>query len=301
MGALTPPEDLPKWVPGEVLCASDALGWKNVFLRSYHYLGQDVIVPAMRDFMIVGYRLGATPMQRLFDGQWSHANCAPGAVSLLTRAEQSHWFWSETIDVTHVYFAPELVLDVASEIMERPIVDVTLADVLHLEDPAILFTMGAIAAEAQAQGLGGPLYVETLARGMIIHLLRRYASVTPGRDLPGGRLDKRQKSRIDDYIDAHLDEAIDLKTLAELVNLPACAFARQFKRAAGKAPYAYVIERRLERAQRLLAFSTLPIKDISARCGFADQAHLTRLFLRSRDRTPAAFRKEFGRGAASPA
>jgi AraC family transcriptional regulator len=292
-----PPEDLPNWVPGDVLCASDDLGWKNVALRAYHYLGQDVIVPAMRDFMIVGYRLGATPMQRRFDGQWSHATCAPGAVSLLTRAEQSHWFWSETIDVTHVYFSQDLVLDVAEEVLNHPVADVTLADVLHLEDPAITFALQAIAAEAQAQGLGGPLYVETLARGMIIHLLRKYSSVKPVRDFDGGgRLDAGRKARIDDYIDAHLDEAIDLKTLADLANLPACAFARQFKRTTGKAPYAYVIERRLARAQRMLAFTRLPIKEISASCGFADQAHLTRLFLRSRNWTPAAFRKEFGGG-----
>jgi AraC family transcriptional regulator len=297
VATLVSPEDLPNWVPGNVLCASDDLGWKSVFLRSYHYLGQDVIVPAMRDFMIVGYRLGATPMQRRFDGQWSHATCAPGAVSLLTRAEQSHWFWSETIDVTHVYLAQDLVLEVASEIMARPIAEVTLADVLHLEDPAVIFALQAIAAEAQAQGLGGPLYVETLARGLIIHLLRKYASIRPDRDLHGGRLSPQQRRRIDEFIDSHLDESIDLKSLADLVDLPPCNFARQFKRATGTAPYAYVLDRRLERAHRLLAFTSLPIKEISASCGFADQAHLTRLFVRSRDRTPAAFRKEFGKGA----
>jgi AraC family transcriptional regulator len=299
VGTLVPPEDLPDWVPGDVLCASDGLGWKNVYLRTYHYLGQDVIVPAMRDFMIVGYRLGATPMQRRFDGQWSHATCAPGAVSLLTRAEPSHWFWSETIDVTHVYVSQELVVEVASEVMERPIAEVTLADVLRLEDPAITFALQAIAAEAQAQGLGGPLYVETMARCMIVHLLRKFASIKPERGCPGGRLNLLQRRRIDEFIDARLDEAIDLKSLADLANLTPCNFARQFKRATGKAPHAYVIERRLERAQRLLTLTSLPIKEISASCGFADQAHLTRLFLRSRERTPAAFRKEFGGGRMS--
>lgn len=55
-------EELPDWVPGRVLLASDGLGWNHVALRSYHYEGQDVIVPAMRDFMLVGYRAGTTPM-----------------------------------------------------------------------------------------------------------------------------------------------------------------------------------------------------------------------------------------------
>lgn len=291
MATLTPPEDLPKFVPGDLLCASDALGWKNVFLRAYHYRPQDVIVPAMRDFMIVGYRLGVTPMQRRFEGQWSRATCAPGAMSLLTRAEQSHWFWSETIDVTHVYFSPELVLDVASELMERPIEAVTLADELHLQDPAILFGLAAIAAEAQAQGLGGPLYVETLARGMIIHLLRHYAEICPKPPPGANTLDPRAKNRIDEFLDAHLDQPIELKILARLADLPPCAFARQFKRATGQAPYAYVLARRLERAQKLLGATGLPIKEIAARCGFSDQAHLTRLFARARAQTPAAFRK----------
>lgn len=68
MGGLIPFEELPEWVPGKVLLASDGQNWKRVALRSYHYQGQDVVVPAMRDFMLVSYRTGTTPMQRRFDG-----------------------------------------------------------------------------------------------------------------------------------------------------------------------------------------------------------------------------------------
>ncbi len=292
MAALVPPEDLPKWVPGDILCASDNLGWKHVALRSYHYRGQDVIVPAMRDFILVGYSMGATPMQRRFEGQWSRATCAPGAVSLLTRAEKSHWCWTETIDVTHVYLSPELVVDVASEVLERPVLEVTLADILRTDDPQVTAAMGAIAGEALAQGLGGSLYVESVARALSIHLLRKYASVSGRRPPPNCELTAAQKRRIVEYIDANLDKSLDLKSLAAVLNLNACNFAQQFKRCTGMAPYAFVIERRVERAQRLLSLTSLPIKQIAASCGFSDQAHLTRLFLRSRQRTPAAFRKE---------
>ena len=60
MTALITPAELPKWVPGTVLAASDDLGWNGVGLRSYRYLGQDVAVPAIRDFVVVSYRVGAT-------------------------------------------------------------------------------------------------------------------------------------------------------------------------------------------------------------------------------------------------
>ena len=75
MAKLLAPEDLPVWVPGRILSRSDDLGWKGVALRSYHYKGQDVRIPAMRDFMLVSYRTGVTPMERRFDG----AGAAPPA------------------------------------------------------------------------------------------------------------------------------------------------------------------------------------------------------------------------------
>ena len=95
-------EELPNWVPGRVLLASDGLGWKNVACRAYHYAGQDVIVPQMKDFMLVGYRGGVTPMQRRFDGRWTKETLVPGAASLLTRAQQVSWNWKEPIDAAYV-------------------------------------------------------------------------------------------------------------------------------------------------------------------------------------------------------
>jgi hypothetical protein len=44
---------------GKMLAASDDLGRHEVSLPSYHCTGLDVAGPAMRDFMIVSYRLGS--------------------------------------------------------------------------------------------------------------------------------------------------------------------------------------------------------------------------------------------------
>ena len=62
-------------------------------------------VPAMRDYMLVSYRAGATPMRRRFDGRWRKETLGPGATSLFTRAQRAHWGWQEAIDVTHLYLA----------------------------------------------------------------------------------------------------------------------------------------------------------------------------------------------------
>lgn len=284
-------ERLPEWVPGRILLASDGLGWRHVGLRAYHYEGQDVVVPAMRDYMLVSYCEGATPMQRRFDGRWRRDTLTPGAASLLTRGQRAHWEWREPIDVTHLYLAPTLVNTVASEVLDCHVAEVRLEDVLRTDDPVITATVAAVAAEARQQALGGPLYVDALARGLIVHLLRRYAAIERPDRAPSTGLSPRQRRTILEHIEANLGEALTLDGMAAELGLGACGFARAFRRSFGAPPYAFVIARRIERAQRMLIGTTEPIKAIACACGFTDQAHLTRLFARELGTTPAALRR----------
>lgn len=292
MNALIASERLPEWVPGEILLASDGLGWRQIGLRSFRYPGQDVIVPAMRDYMLVSYQAGDTPMQRRFEGRWRRDTLGPGAVSLLTRAQLAHWHWKEPIDVTHLYFSPGLLAEVASEMLDCHVAEVRLNDVLRAEDPAVTAVVRAIAEEARQQGLGGALYVESMARALSVHLLRRYASIERRGVQPKGGLTPAQMRRIEDFVEAHLGEALELGAMAAALGLKPCLFAKLFRQSFGRPPYAHVIARRIDRARRLLAVTDLPIKEIAALCGFTDQAHMTRLFAREGGVTPAVWRKK---------
>ena len=185
-------------------------------------------------------------------------------------------------------------MEVASEVMDGPVSSVTLADVLRTEDPMMNWALGAIAQEAHANGLGGSLYVDSIARALVIHLLRAYASISSRSAANRGALSAAQARMVREYIDTHIADTLDLPTLASSIGLDhaPCSFARHFRRYFGKPPHTYLIDRRLERARRLLAQSGLAIKDIATECGFSDQAHLTRLFRRTHGITPAAFRRQ---------
>ncbi len=287
-------QDLPKHVPGEVIANSDGLGWKGVALRGYAYRGQDVEVPAMRDFMLVSYRTGVTPMQRRFDGRWTRTTCGPGAVSLLTRSQVSRWTWTEDVEVTHLYLSPELVSNVAADVAGREIEDISLADVLRADDPVIAYGVQLIEREAAAPGRGGELYADLLARQLAVHLLRTYAAIRLKARERAGRLTAAQRGRVLDYIEANLDRPLDLPELAAQAGMSPCTFSRHFRRTMGVAPYRHVQDRRLDRALTLLRDTAEPIKSIAAACGFSDQSHMTRQFARRYARTPAAFRKEAG-------
>jgi AraC family transcriptional regulator len=291
MATIIKPSEVPEYVPGAVTAASDDLGWNGVWLRGYRYTGLDVIVPPVRDFTIVSYCRGATFMERRCEGAWIETHCGPGDVSLLTRSQRSHWHWTEPIDVSHVYLSENLVSAVCAEVTGRSIADVRLRDVLKAHDPIVTAAVAAITQEARQQALGSALYVEAAATQLIVHLLRHYASVTFSEPGGKGRLSPAQVRRLTEYIDSRLNEQLHLETLAAVAGVGMWTFTRHFRESFGRTPHAYIIERRIDRARRLLAQSSLPIKEVASVCGFADQAHMTRVFQTHLRMTPAALRR----------
>ena len=150
----------------------------------------------------------------------------------------------------------------------------------------------AITREAHQQGIGGALYVEALGTQLAVQLLRRYACVTSRDSVAGGRLSRGQVGRLLEYIEARLNEPISLDDLATVVEMGVCTFSRHFRETLGRAPHAFVIDRRVERAKRLLSQGDLAVKEVASSCGFADQAHLTRVFRCRLGTTPAQLRRE---------
>jgi AraC family transcriptional regulator len=290
MATFIKPSEVPKYVPGTVTAASDDLGWNGVWLRGYRYTGLDVIVPPVRDFTIVSYCGGSTFMERRYEGAWTKTHCAPGDVSLLTRSQHSHWHWTEAIDVSHVYLSEKLLSGVCAEVTDRSVADVQLHDVLKSYDPVVTAAAAAITREARQQALGSALYVEAVATQLAVHLLRNYASVTFHEPSSKGRLSTMQIRRLTEYIDSKLHEQLSLETLASVVGMGTWTFTRHFRESFDSTPHAYVVARRIDRAKSLLAQSRLPIKEIAAACGFADQAHMTRIFQAHLQTTPATLR-----------
>jgi AraC family transcriptional regulator len=82
-----------------------------------------------------------------------------------------------------------------------------------------------------------------------------------------------------------------LALLAAEAGLSTISFARAFRRHFGCGVGAYLRAERVEMAKRALAESTNTVSTIAADLGFADQAHLTRVFRDATGWTPAAFRR----------
>jgi len=104
-------------------------------------------------------------------------------------------------------------------------------------------------------------------------------------------LPPRVLRRVQEYIDSHLSEDLELEQLALIARLSLHHFARAFKTSVGVPPHQFVLRRRLNLARDLLTSTDRPIADIAIAAGFSDQSHLARHFRQSFVVSPIAFRR----------
>jgi AraC-like DNA-binding protein len=113
----------------------------------------------------------------------------------------------------------------------------------------------------------------------------------PSRDRCRGGLAPWQIRCVSTHIEGHLSETIQCEDLSNLVNLSLSHFMRAFRDSFGCPPHAYLMRRRMERAQGLMLTTDTALGEIALECGLADQSHLSRLFQRFVGESPAAWRR----------
>ena len=106
-----------------------------------------------------------------------------------------------------------------------------------------------------------------------------------------GGLAPWQVRSVTTYIDANLSASLSCEALARSARLSVSYFARAFKCTFGYSPHVFLMRRRMERAQGLMLKTNAPLAQIALDCGFADQAHLSRHFLRLTGERPASWRR----------
>ena len=99
-------------------------------------------------------------------------------------------------------------------------------------------------------------------------------------------------NRASHYIATHLDETIDVKTLARVANLSDFHFCRIFKAIKGEPPIAFIARIRIETAAQLLRYSSLTVEEIAYNIGYESPASLSKAFKNRYGITPTQYRTD---------
>lgn len=98
-------------------------------------------------------------------------------------------------------------------------------------------------------------------------------------------------SRAVDFIEAHLEEKIDLSTVAGAAHYSRYHLHRIFYRTVGITIHDYILRRRLTEAAKLLIFSRLRVLDIAVIAGYETQQAFTSSFKAMYKQPPHQFRR----------
>ena len=108
----------------------------------------------------------------------------------------------------------------------------------------------------------------------------------------------RHLLRAKDLADARYTEPLDVDDLARAAGLSRAHFSREFRRAFGESPHAYLLTRRLERAAALLRTTDRSIADVCFSVGLQSVGSFTTSFTRTYGISPTIYRKRFPPAAA---
>lgn len=95
-----------------------------------------------------------------------------------------------------------------------------------------------------------------------------------------------------DYIESHLNEKLDLDTIAEALHYSKYHLHRMFTGTVGLTIQAYAQRRRLTEAAKLLVFSDKPILEIALTAGYESQQSFTDSFRAMYKKSPKQYRAE---------
>ncbi len=103
----------------------------------------------------------------------------------------------------------------------------------------------------------------------------------------------RHLLRARDLADARYFEPLGVDDLAAAAGLSRAHFSREFRRAFGESPYAYLLTRRLERAAALLRTTDNSVAEVCLAVGLQSIGSFTTSFSRTYGKSPTAYRASF--------
>ncbi len=276
---------------------SAGLGWSGIEVA--RFIGHDElsVPPSPKHHAIIHLNRRPLDLTQKLDGQLCEECVHRGEVAIIPEGRAWEWeFKGETVsDVLPLCLEDAFMREVTRSVDVDP-EGVEILPILGLRDPRIEQIGLLLKAEIEAEGLlGGRLYAESLATALAISLVREHSSLgrkaarKAARDHAGG-LSRRALKEVIDYVGDNLEKDLTLAEMARVAHMSLYHFSRLFKESTGLTPHRYVIERRVQRAEKLLGSSALPIAEIALLCGFANQSHLNRHFKRAFGVSPKALR-----------
>ena len=258
--------------------------------RSMSYMRHRFVFP------LVAHAVRATCHRR---GAAESVEIPRGGCVAMPAGSEASWSFIDPFRFAAVEVAPQDLRDFAQRDMRMLVAGNRIDGRLCLRAQQLGPVARRLERCVREDGPGSDVLLDALSRVFLITLIREYAVPDTTPATFGVKFQAARFAKLQEFIAERLDGPIRVADLAEAVGMSTSALTRALKTTVNLTPAQLVLDARVRRARELLEGSGDPIAAIASRCGFADQAHLTRSFRQAYGTTPLGHRKAAARGQAA--
>lgn len=233
----------------------------------------------------VGHSIRMTNQERAGDldhRPMGRAVYIPPGMPMWSRFTSSHAF--RHLDL---YMDERVILNMLTPRLGASAAQTALRKPVEVDDSDTITQLANMVSAEVAAPRHHALHAESLIQGIVTGML-----VLPEEEVgPHSRLSEAQMRRLRSHCLANIGRRISNAELAAEARLSESWFAHMFKQTTGETPQQWQTRLRVERARETLGTSEDSLADIAQTLGFADQAHLTRVFRAATGLTPAVWRR----------
>jgi AraC-like DNA-binding protein len=245
------------------------------------------------DAFLVGLHLRDVPSRKYWeDGRLGSVSDLRAGEIILSDLKRGPTVLVDQPYHTLSFYLPRAALDAIADEANAPrIHDLSYQLGTGVKD-ATISSLGSMVLPALSHpDQASRLFLDYILLAFGVHIARTYGSMRPVSRLPQGGLAPWQERRAKEILRANLEGGVPLKVVARECNLSVGHFSRAFHRTLGVAPHNWLIEQRIVLSREKLRDDRLSLADVASECGFCDQSHFTRHFIRIVGVTPGAWRR----------
>ena len=196
---------------------SHGSGWQDIHVESFSQppgetLGEDI------PYHILAINTGsAYNYESRIDGKYCRGTFIAGNISLYPALQRMPYRWHRDTSILYINLSQELLKRNALELFGCDRVELR---VTHGNEDNLLLQLGlALKANLEPGSARSPVYVQTMANAIAVHLLQDYSTQSPAGSKIDGGLSPQILKRVVNYIEEHLEQKILLEDLAAIAQL----------------------------------------------------------------------------------
>jgi AraC family transcriptional regulator len=152
--------------------------------------------------------------------------------------------------------------------------------------------VAAVHEEMVAGFPSGRLFLNSVEQAIAVVLVNGHAVRHRPVQIYRGGLGSARLRRIEELVQAKMEDDLSLDEMAQSVGLSTAHFARMFRKSTGETPHQFVLRQRLERAKAMLRAQDARILDVAVACGFKTQQHFAQVFRHVCGISPTGYRQD---------